>query len=173
MTDIPTTRRWVATQDSAKYAAGALVGLTLRRRGWWVYVGVVELALALWFGLALDERHGTVTRLLWGPAYALLPTLGIATVALAAAYLLSRRMFRRRLRAGVVLESGIGKRALVLRGPWAQSTLSFDGIASVRTSGHWVFLQQVGSPMLNVWPAELFPPADLARLEQNLATRTS
>lgn len=173
MTDIPITEHWVATHDSAKHAASASIRLTLRRRRWWVYVGVVELGLATWLGLSLDERHGTVTRLLWGPAYALLPTLGIAVVALAGAYLLERRLFRRRLPAGVVLESGIGERALVLRGPWAESTLSFDGIASVRTSGDWVFLRQIGSPVLNAWPAALFPPADLARLEQGVATRTS
>jgi hypothetical protein len=101
------------------------------------------------------------------------PTLGIAVVGLGAGYFLNRRMFLRRLREGVVLEAGIGERVLVLRGPWAESTLSFDGIASVRSSGNWVFLNQIGSPVLSVWPAQLFPPADLARLQHSVQTRKS
>lgn len=173
MTDIPITGRWVATRDSPRQAAGAFLRLTLRRRRWWVYVAVVELGLALWFGLALGERHDTATRLLWGPVYAVLPTLGIALISLGGGYLLNRRLFRRRLGEGVVLESGIGERAMVLRGPWAESRLTFEGIASVRTSGNWVFLQQIGSPAMNAWPAELFPPADLARLERGLRARRS
>jgi hypothetical protein len=138
-----------------------------------VFLAVVELVLAFLLGLSFDERYGAATRVLWGLVYALVPTLGICGFGLGVSHLLNRRSFRRRLREGVVLESGIGERVLVLRGPWAESTLSFDGIASVRSSGNWVFLQQIGVPLLSVWPAELFPPADLARLERSVETRKS
>jgi hypothetical protein len=138
-----------------------------------VFVAVVELLFAVLVGLSFDERHVAVTRVLWGPVYALVPTLGIAGVVLGVGYLLNRRLFSQRLREGVVLESGIGEHFLVLRGPVAETTLSFDGIASLRSSGSWVFLQQTGSPVLGAWPAELFPPADLARMARSLETRTS
>lgn len=171
VTHIPITERWVATRDSAKQAADAFLMLTLRRRRCWVFFVAVELVLALRFALSFDERYGPATRLFWGPVYALVPTLVIAVLTLGIGHLLNRRYFRGRLREGVVLESGIGERALVLRGPWSESTLSFDGIASVRSSGNWVFLQQIGVPLLGAWPAELFPPADLARLEHSVETR--
>ena len=171
MTDIPITERWVATRDSAKQAARAFLLLTLRRRRFWAFVVAVELVLALLLALSFDERYGPVTRLFWGPVYALVPTLVIAVLALGFGHLMNRRHFRRRLREGVVLESGIGERAIVLRGPWSESSLSFDGIASVRSSGNWVFLQQIGVPLLGAWPAELFPPADLARMEHSVETR--
>ncbi len=173
MTNTPLTARWVATRDSAKQAAGAFLKLTLRRPRWWVFVAVVELLFAVLVGLSFDERYGALTRLLWGPVYALVPTLGIAGLVLGIGYLLNRRLFSRRLHEGVVLESGIGERFLVLRGPVAETTLSFDGIASLRSSGDWVFLQQTGSPVLGVWPAELFPPADLARMARTIEMRTS
>jgi hypothetical protein len=60
-----------------------------------------------------------------------------------------------------------------LRGPLAEITLSFDGIASLRSTDKWVFLQQTGSPVLGVWPAELFPAADLARMARSIETRKS
>lgn len=173
MTDTPQTARWVATRDSAPQAAGAFSRLTLRRPRWWVFVAVVELLGAVLVGLSVDERHADVTRLLWGLVYALVPTLGIAGLVLGIGYLLNRRLFRQRLREGVVLESVIGERSLVLRGPVAETTLSFDGIASLRSSGGWVFLQQTGSPVLGVWPAELFPPSDLARMASAIDMRTS
>ena len=167
------TARWVATADSAKEAAGAFLKLTLRRPRWWVFVALVELLFALLVALSFDERYAAVTRMLWAPVYALAPTIGIAVFVLGLGYLLNRRLFGQRLREGVVLESGIGERVLVLRGPLAEITLSFDGIASLRSSDNWVFLQQTGSPVLGVWPAELFPAADLARMARSIETRKS
>ena len=167
------TGRWVATRHSASQAAGALLRLALSRPGWWLFVAAVELAFALLIALSFDDRYGTPTRVLWGAVYALVPTLGIVAVVLGLSYLLNRRRFRQRLREGVVLEAGIGDRSLVLRGPWTHTTLSFDGLRSVRSRGQWVFLQQIGSPVLNVWPAELFPPAELARLERSVQPRKS
>ncbi|GHH79655.1 hypothetical protein GCM10017772_45850 [Promicromonospora soli] len=167
------TGRWVATRYSAGQAAGAFLRLTLVRPVWWLFVAGIELALALLIGISFDDRYGTLTRVLWGPVYALVPTLGIVVVVLGLSYLVNRRRFRQRLREGVVLEGGIGAHFLVLHSPWAQTTLSFDGLASVRSRGQWVFLQQIGSPVVNVWPAELFPPAELARLERSVQPRKS
>jgi ABC-type sugar transport system permease subunit len=167
------TGRWVATRYSAGQAAGAFLRLTLVRPVWWLFVTGIELALALLIGLSFDDRYGVTVRVLWGTVYALVPTLGIVVVALGLSYLLNRRRFRQRLREGVVLEAGIGAHFLVLRSPWAQTTLSFDGLASVRTQGQWVFLQQIGSPVLSVWPAELFPPAELAQLKRSVQPHKS
>ncbi|MGD8200729.1 hypothetical protein ACQE98_08705 [Ornithinimicrobium sp. W1679] len=172
MTTPPWTGRWVASRRSAGEAAGALLRLTLRSPRWWLFVLVVELAFALLLGLTFDARYGTGTRVLWGTVYALVPTLGVASLGLGLAFLINRRAFGRRLHGGRVLESAFEEHALRLRGPWAETRLSFDGIASVRRSGDWVFLQQVGSPVASAWPAELFPPADLARLRRAVDGRS-
>lgn len=163
--------RWVATGDSAAQAARAFSALTLRSRRWWLFVAVVEVLWAVLIGLSFDEGSDVVTRALWGPVYALVPTLGIAGVVLGISHLLNRRLFAQRLREGVVLESGMGEHVVVLRGPAAEIALSFEGIASVRTHGGWVFLQQTGSPVVGVWPAELFPPADLTRVVRAVQAR--
>jgi hypothetical protein len=138
-----------------------------------VYLAVVEVLFAVVLGLSFDDSYGTVPRSLWASVYALVPTIGIAVVTLGVGYLLNRRSFRHRLREGVVLEAGFGDRFLVLRGPWAETTLSFDGIASVRSRGEWVFLQQRGSPVLSVWPEQLFPSAALTRLRRSVDERKS
>ena len=74
--------RWVATGDSAKQAAGAFLRLTLRRPRWWVFVALVELLFAVLVALSFDDRHAALTRVLWAPVYALVPTLGIAGLVL-------------------------------------------------------------------------------------------
>ena len=145
--------------------------LTLRRRRLWVFISPIGIVFALLVALSLDDGYSPVTRIVWGSVYAVVPTVVIAALILGIGHLVNRRIFRRRLREGVVLESGFDERALVLRGPWSESTLSFDGIASVRVSGSWVFLQQIGVPVLGAWPVELFPPGDLARLQHSMSRR--
>lgn len=147
------------------------MGLTLRRRRWWVCVAVIELLFAVVLGLSFDDRFGIASRLVWGPVYAVVPALVVAALVLGLGFLLNVKMFGRRLREGVVLEAGFGDCSVVLRGPWATTTLSFAGIASVRPRGHWVFLQQVGSPVVAAWPAALFDPEGLARLQHSLRHR--
>ena len=165
------THRWVAAPDSASQAARAFLRLVLRSRRWWGFLGGVEIVFAVLFASTFDDRYGAASRLVWGPVYALVPTLVVSGLALGPSHLLNRRQFRQRLGAGVVLESAIDQHHLVLRGPWATSTISFDGIASLRSSGSWVFLQLVGSPVQGVWPAELFPPEELHRLQGLIAAR--
>ena len=166
MGELTRTRRWVAVRGSAGQAASAFTRLTLRNPRWWVFLAVVELLAALGFALAIDDRHGVLVRVVWGLVYACVPTVLIGVFALLLAQVLNRRMFARRLREGTVLEAAVGKRALLLRGPWAETTLSFEGIEWTRRTGRWLFLKQVGSPVVGAWPAELFDTADLERLDR-------
>ena len=73
--------------------------------------------------------------MVWGPVYALVPTLTLCGVVLGVSHLMNHRHFRQRLGAGDVLEVAFGEDYLVLRGRWTTTTMSFDGIASLRTSG--------------------------------------
>ena len=165
-------RSWVATRRSANDAARAFTRLTLGRGRWWAFVLVLEVGFALTLGLGFDDRYGSATRLVFGPLYALVPTSVCALLSLALGHLVTLRTFRRRLREGVTLEGGIGERVVMLNGPWARTALAFDGIASVRRVADWVFLQQVGSPVVSTWPAHLFEPTGLARLEEHLRARS-
>ena len=168
---IPPTHRWVAAPDSANQAARAYLRLVLGSRRWWVFVAVVEALFAVLFASTFDARYGVASRLVWGPVFALVPTLVICAVGLGVAHVLNRRRFGQRLGAGVVLESAIDQHHLVLRGPWATSTISVDGIESLLPSGNWVVLQLIGSPIQAMWPAELFPPEELHRLQGLIAAR--
>jgi hypothetical protein len=168
----PTTRRWVATSESARQAAGAFLGLTVRQKRIWVIVALAELVLACLLALSFADDTSWVARVVWGPVYALVPTLVLAATGLGLAHVLNVRRFRRRIPEGVVLEAAIGEQALVLRGPWAEYNLAFDGLESVRSDGRWVFVRQIGSPVFGVWPAERFAAPDLERVMKALPART-
>lgn len=171
MADIPFTRRWVATRASSRRAARAALWLGLRHRAW-RFALVLEAVFALLLYLLFTSLAG-LDRVKVSVAFALVPTLAVLTLLVLQNYLVTRVQFRRRLRPGVVLESGFGDDAVALRGPWADVTLRFDGIAWVRRAGGWVFLQQKGAPVPAVWPAQLFGTDDLDRLQRHVAGRPS
>jgi ABC-type sugar transport system permease subunit len=171
--DIRPTQRWVGTRDSARQAAGEFVRVLVRRPWWWGLVAVLQLGYAVLFALAIDERSGLWDRVLWGTVYALVLTMCVVVLILGASYFVNRRRFQQRLREGVLLEASLGEQSVTLRSPWAEHTLSFDGLSRVTTSGDWVFLKQKGAPTWAIWPAELFPPDDLARLQRSVAGQKS
>ena len=49
--------------------------------------------------------------------------------------------------------------------------MSFEGVEWTRRTGRWLFLKQVGSPVVGVWPAELFDTTDLERLDRAVRSR--
>jgi hypothetical protein len=167
--DITTAQRWVATDESARQAAGAFLQLLVRRPWWWGVVAAVEVGYAALIGLTIEDGYSPLERALWGAVFALVPTICVVVLVLGLSHLVNRRRFRERIHAGVVLESSIGQHALNLRSPWAEHVLLFEGLSNVRSSGDWVFLKQKGVPIWGVWPAELFPPGDLARLQRSIA----
>jgi hypothetical protein len=64
-----------------------------------------------------------------------------------------------------VLESEFSEDVVVLRGPETESRLTFFGIDRVQTSGDWVLLRQRRSRLTSCWPSALFPPVELAGLQ--------
>jgi hypothetical protein len=167
--DTTKVRRWVGGPDSAGEAAQEFVKVLVRQPWWWGLVALVEVGCALLLGLSFDDQFGPLERALWGAVYALVPTLCVVVFVLTLGYFVNRRRFRERIREGVVLEASLGERSLTLRSPWAEHALSFDGLSKVLRSGDWIFLKQRGVPIWAVWPAELFPPEDLARLRRGIA----
>jgi hypothetical protein len=170
--DTETTRRWVATPDSARRAAAEFLKLLVRRPWWWGLLGMVEVLYAMLLALSFPSDMGPVSRVVWGALLALVPTLCLGLVLLGISYAMNRRRFRERLYADVVLEAGVAERSLVLRSPWAEHVISFDGLAQVVRSGDWVFLKQKGVPLWGIWPAALFLPEDLARVQRSIAARS-
>jgi hypothetical protein len=172
MDDATTTARWSATTDSAGQAAGAYVGLVVRRRRFWVVLTLVGVG----YGMLLSFLGGSqdpADRLARGVMYGALATMGLMALFLGLVYWRTRRRCRRQLRPGVVLESSFGPDLLMLRGPWAEVRIQFAGLASVQRRGSWVFVKQRNSGITVLWPAELFPTTELARLQASISARTA
>jgi hypothetical protein len=155
----PTTYHWVAGSDAARSGAKALFSVVLRRRRLRTafLVFVLAWALALW-GTGSNAASALLFAFVW--------TALIVAATLTLLYLRARRRFARQLAPGLVLESEFGVNVVVLRGPETESRLTFSGIDRVQPSGDWVLLRQRRSRMTSCWPAALFPPAELARLQE-------
>ena len=154
----PTAYHWVAGSDAARSGANALFSVVLRRRRLRAaFLGfVLAWALVLW---------GTGSNAASALAFALVWTALVVAATLTLLYLRTRRRFARQLAPGLVLESEFGADVVVLRGPETESRLTFSGIDRVQRSGDWVLLRQRRSRLTSCWPAALFPPAELAGLQ--------
>jgi hypothetical protein len=172
MDDPTMTHRWVATADSASRAAGAYAGLVARRPRLWVSMGVVGLAYGMLLAL-LGNHRGLADRVAWGVVFGAVSTAVLMCLVLALVYGRTLRQCRRQLRPGVVLESSFGPDAVHLRGPWVEARIQVAGLASVSRRGPWVFVKQRNSPVTSLWPGELFPADELARLRAGIAARTA
>jgi hypothetical protein len=84
---------------------------------------------------------------------------------------LARRRFATRLTPGTELTSRFGPTAVELSGPLSRHELSYDGLVRVERVDGWVHIRQLGSPVSLVWPGELFPDAELERIERLVVDR--
>jgi hypothetical protein len=156
------TNHWVAGPGAARSCANALFSGTARLpRPWVVVVALLLVSTGILTGPTSP----------WAPALGVGYAVGFVGAAYAATYLGLRRRTARRLPAGLALESEFGTDVVALRGPSAESRLEFDAIDRVRRCGEWVLLRQGWSQQTSCWPADLFPAADLARLQVSVAAQ--
>lgn len=163
--------RWVASPTSAADAARSFARGNLRRRRW-VFVGLWLLASVLMW-TSLEDGLDPLTRVLWALAYAGVLVACALTIGVLIGRWVTRRRFGARLSPGTELTSRFTPSAVELRGPLARHELSYDGLVHVERVGGWVHLRQLGSPVSLVWPGELFPEADLERMQDVIAARSS
>ena len=160
--DIAYDHRFVASADTRKMFARAFLGHVYRTRRLWIfYCLVLVLFTVLLMG---DVSAATSGRLFWAIVFALVPTLIIAAWVSTVSYLKMVRGSRLRLFNGAVLESGFGESEMVFRNPIASVRMSYKGVKSVNTRGPFVFMQMHGSPVLAMYPRELFPDAAIDRI---------
>ncbi|WP_110238998.1 hypothetical protein [Nocardioides gilvus] len=169
MHDIALTHRWVADAAAARRASRAWLGHIVRDRRLWVAGVVVELGVFGWYMWEFSDLVLPL-RVAFCLVAALVMTLTIFGIVLGGTYVLSRVRLRTVLAPGVVLESGFGDGSVAMRSPDAESILSTSGIVRVATHREWVFVTHKGSA-LSIWPAELFPPAEVSRVRREIASR--
>lgn len=160
------THRWVAPPAAADSAARSFVRALLRRRSTWLLFGVLWLASGYVMTLALDEVVSPVTRAAWGYAWATAIWAVVLPPVLLLVHRANRRRFGARLGPGTELTSRFGPSSVVLAGPMSRSELTFAGLEHVEPVGGWVHLRQVASPVILIWPGDLFPEHELARMQQ-------
>lgn len=165
------THTWVADAGSADAAARSFARGSVRRtRSRLVLVAVWLLVGALMW-TALGDDLDPLDRVLWA--------LGYGTVVLALALPIGlligrarvRRLFATRLGPGTELTSRFGPDAVLLTGPLSRHELTYDGLVHVERVDDWVHLRQLGSPVVGVWPADLFPHPELERMRSRVAAR--
>lgn len=163
------TYRWVAGRDSAADAARSFARGNLRRRRWAIVV--MWLLAAILVGTSLEDGLAPLARALWGLAYAGVLVGCALSVGLLIGRHLTRRRFATRLGPGTELTSRFGPSSLELTGPLSRHDLSYAGLVTAERVDGWVHLRQVGSPVVLVWPGELFPEHELERLRSATAAR--
>jgi hypothetical protein len=156
--------RWTADAGSARSGAVVLMRLcTIRRLR--VVGPVFFVLLTAAFTDRIDHHHGLATRLTWAAVYAAAYTLLLVLVSALANYVQARRSLATRLRAGTELTADWGDDSVVLSQPLAQTRIPLTAISRVRRLGEWTAFQQPGSKAWSVWPAPLFPPDEVARID--------
>jgi hypothetical protein len=129
-----------------------------------ILLGLFYLCMTILLLSGMDPDFRLRVRIAWALLLALVP-LGVIVVAGAVlVYVVGQRNVGRRLVEGSILESGFGEDALVIKSPWSESRIRYSGITSVERRGDFVFLRQVGMPVVNVFPAPVFPDEAIARI---------
>ncbi len=120
---------------------------------------------------SLSEGLSPLARALWALAYGAVLIACTLAIAFALNGHLTHRRFAARLPPGTELTARFGPDAVELRGPLSRHELTYDGLVSVERVDGWVHLRQLGSPVPVVWPGELFPDAQLDRMQRLIADR--
>jgi hypothetical protein len=168
-----TTHRWVAGATSAADAARALARSRLRSRRTRINLSVLWLASGGGTYLTWDEIEGTGTRVAWAYGVVTLIWLVVLPVTVLLGGRATARQFGQRIGAGTELTSSFGPSSVHLTGPLSRHEISHDDLQQVRRVDDWVFLRQQGTRMDMLWPAALFPDAELSRIRSAIEDRTS
>jgi hypothetical protein len=145
--------------------------LTLRAQQLF-YAGFFVLCMLLWLVLFDGDSATPGAMLFWAVLLAGATTVALVVLTLLLGYVRTVRGARVRLFPGAVLESGFGESHMVLRNPLAESRISYRSVRTLVARGDFVFLQHHGSPVVAVYPRDLFPADALARIRQRtLSTR--
>lgn len=158
------SHRFVAEAYTGKSLARASLGYAYRTKRPWVFNSLVLVIFTFLLFSRKSSSPDLGGRIFWAAVFALLPTLIHAVWALALSYFRMVRRSRWRLFNGAVLESGFGEGEMVLHNPLGSVRLSYKGVRSVTARGKFVFMQMHGSPVIAIYPRELFPDAAIDRI---------
>jgi hypothetical protein len=131
------------------FAAAFLVGLTL---------------LLLAAGRTEDDHNPS-----WAFLFALACTVFLVGCSVGLSQVQRRRVFRAELPPGLEVTTRFGPDYVVMTTQWAEVKTMFDAYASLEIERGWVILLQRQRRVRSLFPQELFPDADLARLRVVIA----
>lgn len=164
MEEIAYTHRFVADSATGRKMALAFVRHSFTMRSQLAFfAGFFLLDVLLWM-LLFDDSAGIGSQLFWAALFAAGTTAALATLTSVIAYVRVVRGARVRLFPGALLESGFGTEHMVLRNPLAESRVSYRSVRSLVARGDYVFLRHRGTPLVAVYPRELFPGEARARI---------
>jgi hypothetical protein len=154
--------RWTADAQSATEASAACWLLLVAPR-LIIMGGVLALVLTVVFGWSNDRggdpdpwMHG----LGWGLGYAALFTIAMA----ACGFVSTVRANKRRLPPGTEIVAVWNADSVLFVSPFSEVRLPLSTFSSVRVLRFWVAIKQSTTKSVTVWPRDLFPDAELARL---------
>lgn len=165
--DVAFRYRFVATDRTRRDLARAFVRWLFAQPRTLLILDVFWVCAAVILFVGMDEeRFSTGTRVLWSVLYALVPTVALAVLLGALAYVQTVRGSRIRVHDGAVLESGFGEHTLVLRNPVESSRQDYRTIRSIKVHGDHVFIRRVGLAPVAIWPRALFPDEEIERVRR-------
>jgi hypothetical protein len=161
---IPFTYRFVASPDTGRRMARALIGHAHRMRRQWIVYLLILMLFTLIIVTGMDSSDSLRKRLFWAIVFALVPTVLVGVFFSVLGYFRVARSAQVRVFPGAVLESGFGEDALVLRNPMSESRISYQAIRSVTPRGDFIFMRQHGVSLISVFPRALFPGEAIERM---------
>jgi hypothetical protein len=164
---IPYTYRFVASPDTGRKMARALIGHAHRMKRQWIFYSLILALFTLIIVTGMDSSYSLGKRLFWAIVFALVPTLLLAAFFSVLGYFRVARSAQVRVFPGAVLESGFGEDALVLRNPLSESRISYRAIRSITPRGDFIFMRQHGVPLTSVFPRALFPREAIERIPRS------
>ncbi len=162
--------RFVADATTAPAMARAAVAHNMRSRRVAVLLVGCQLVLATLLFSGFSTAYSLSVRLIASNVYALVATIAIAVFAAVAAYRLTLRQVRIRAYAGAVFETGFGDEGFVTRHPMGSARYPYSAVVSVATRDAFVLLRVAGSPVVRIYPRDLFPDDVLQRLATGTGT---
>ena len=169
--DEPRTYRWVASHGSADEAADSYTRVTRRSRGtrrFLVTLWIIYSAVFFTLFTGVESPLARTGAAVGGGAVCIVLLLAVI---LPLGRTRHRRQFRRQLPPGLELTSQFAAEHVELGSPQTSVRVAYTGFESISREGNWVHARYVGSPITLVYPADLFPDRELARLTVILSTR--
>ncbi len=163
--DIALTHASTATDATARQMTRAFLGYALRQTRFRLTCLILLLLVSGPVFLAYaGDGLSPVARVLGSLFWATVFTVAILGVFCALVWFPNLRNFRRTVPAGSVQRTGFGEEGFATANALSSSRFTYKAVHSIYTHREFVLIRFVGSPVVRVYPASLFPADAIARI---------